>query len=110
MPFPQAQTETAPALSTRIFNVLATRFPPERAPLIAGALSEPFPGVAAEGLLRERVQAAILRLTLEHEDGMNRALELARIDYRDLLVNAGFEEADAHRAWLDEAASAASLS
>jgi hypothetical protein len=110
MPFPQHQTETAPALSTRVFNVLATRFPPERAPAIAGALSEAFPGVPPEGKLRERVQAAILRMTLEVDDGMARALELARIDYRDLLVNAGFEQEDAHIAFLDAAANARVIS
>lgn len=106
MPFPQNQTETAPMMSTRVFNVLATRFPPEKAPEIAGLLSETFPGVPVEGPLRERVQAALLRFALEEQDGLARGIALARKDFRDLLVNAGFEQEDAHLRFLAGAANA----
>jgi hypothetical protein len=98
------ETRTAPALSTRVFNVLTTRFPEEMAPAIASALSEKFPGVPDEGPLRERVQASILKLTLEREGGMDAALRLARADYRDLFMNADLGDPDAHVAWLEEAA------
>jgi hypothetical protein len=33
-------------------------------------------------------------------DKLDEAIELAKVDWRDLLVASGFEEPDAHTSWL----------
>lgn len=49
--------------------------------------------------LFERVRLAILKLTRERPDGLERGIELAAIDWRDLLMEAGFGDQDTHIAW-----------
>jgi hypothetical protein len=49
----------------------------------------------------ERIQFAALKVSGGDVDGLLRAIELAQIDWRDLLVAAGFaEDVRAHERWL----------
>lgn len=49
----------------------------------------------------ERIQFAALKVSGGDVDGLHRAIELAQIDWRDLLVAAGFaDDVRAHERWL----------
>jgi hypothetical protein len=48
----------------------------------------------------QRFQFAVLKLSEGKMDKLDEAIELAKVDWRDLLVAAGFEEPDAHTSWL----------
>lgn len=59
-----------------------------------------FPGATPEQM--ERVHFAVIRLGAADEAALTRAIELARIDYRDLLMNADFGfSLVAHDEWFD---------
>jgi hypothetical protein len=51
----------------------------------------------------ERLQFAALKLSEGNLDKLDRAVALAKIDWRDLLMAAGFgEDIKAHLAWLPQ--------
>jgi hypothetical protein len=50
----------------------------------------------------ERFRFAALKLSEGSIEKLKTAIELAKKDWRDLLVLAGFGEVDAHRHWLPE--------
>ncbi|TYK64172.1 hypothetical protein [Colwellia echini] len=53
----------------------------------------------------ERIRFAVLKLSLESETGLDRALKLATSDCRDLLMVAGFgEDLKAHEKWYESVA------
>jgi len=57
--------------------------------------------VSPEGL--ERIRFAVLKLSRGSIEEFSRALEIARIDWRDVLVAAGFgDDVTAHLHWADE--------
>ena len=47
----------------------------------------------------QRFQFAVLKLSEGKMDKLDEAIELAKVDWRDLLAAAGFEEPDAHTSW-----------
>jgi hypothetical protein len=48
----------------------------------------------------ERIRFAVLKLSEGHIDKLVQAIELAQIDWRDLLMAAGFgEDVEAHNKW-----------
>ncbi len=52
----------------------------------------------AEGM--ERIRFAVMKLIHEDEKNFSQALDLARIDWRDLFMSAGFgHDTEAHRHW-----------
>jgi hypothetical protein len=55
----------------------------------------------ADSVELERYRFAALKLSNGTVDGLGRAIELAKTDWRDLLVAAGFgSDVNAHKAWL----------
>jgi hypothetical protein len=50
----------------------------------------------------ERLHFAALKLSEGRLDRLEHAIALAKVDWRDLLMAAGFEEVDAHTSWLPE--------
>jgi hypothetical protein len=83
---------------------IALLFPHEwQRALVRAALSEqPFVNSASEAA-SERLQFAALKLSEGNLDKLNRAVALAKIDWRDLLMAAGFgEDIKAHLAWLPQ--------
>lgn len=50
----------------------------------------------------ERIHFTVLKLTFNSESGLDEAIELAKRDWRDLLVAADFsEDLDAHEKWYE---------
>jgi hypothetical protein len=48
----------------------------------------------------ERIMFAVLRLATERDGGLDTAIKLAKTDWRDLLMSAGFgEDLNAHEKW-----------
>jgi hypothetical protein len=48
----------------------------------------------------ERARFAALKLSEGSIEKLKKAIELAKVDWRDLFVSAGFGEVDAHRDWV----------
>lgn len=96
-------------LAPRIAALIAARCPPDRAASLARLLSDEcsvtLPGVRPEWTeLIERIQAGVLRTTRWDPRLIEPRLRLARTDWRDLLMVAGFgESTTAHLPWLEEA-------
>jgi hypothetical protein len=83
---------------------IALLFPHEwQRALVRAALSEqPFVSSSGEAG-SERLQFAALKLSEGNLDKLNRAVALAKTDWRDLLMAAGFgEDIKAHLAWPSE--------
>jgi hypothetical protein len=87
---------------------IALLFPPDERALVRAILSEecgnnlPFLEHVDEVKL-ERFQFAALKLSEGKLDKLDRAVALAKRDWRDLLVAAGFaEDVNAHMSWLPE--------
>jgi hypothetical protein len=85
---------------------IALLFPPDEQELVCVILSEecgnnlPFLEKLDEVKL-ERFQFAALKLSEGKLDKLDRAIALAKEDWRDLLMAAGFgEDIDAHVSWL----------
>ena len=54
------------------------------------------------GLLSERICAAILKSSQGNMDYLYESIELANIDWRDILIGAGFgDDISAHKEWLE---------
>ena len=87
---------------------IALLFPPDERALVRAILSEecgnnlPFLEHVDEVKL-ERFQFAALKLSEGKLDKLDRAVALAKRDWRDLLVAAGFaEDVNAHMSWLPD--------
>ena len=48
----------------------------------------------------ERVRFAVLKLSKGRLDKLERAVRMAKIDYRDALISAGFGEPGKHESWM----------
>jgi hypothetical protein len=97
----------ASKLSAETENRISLLFPPDQHQLVRTLLFEecgnnlPFLENLDEKRL-ERFQFAALKLSEGKLDKLDRAIALAKADWRDLLMTAGFEDGDAHRSWLPE--------
>jgi len=62
----------------------------------------PLPHAGTQGsVLMERIHFAVLKLSEGELPKLDRAAALAKLDWRDLLVVAGFgEDTEAHRRWM----------
>jgi hypothetical protein len=71
--------------------------------IVRAALSEqPFVNSSGEAA-SERLQFSALKLSEGNLDKLNRAVALGKLDWRDLLMAAGFgEDIKAHLTWLPE--------
>jgi len=87
------------ALSTELIAKVHQLFPQDPE-LVLGALqSECRSELGNE--LGERVRCAVLKLSQGSLERLSSALDLARRDWRDVLVGAGFaEDLDIHKSWL----------
>lgn len=96
-------------LAPRIAALIEAHCPAKRAAALAKQLSDEcsvtLPGVRPEwGELIERIQAGVLRSTRWDPRLIAPRIRLAQVDWRDLLMVAGFgESTTAHVAWLDGA-------
>jgi hypothetical protein len=55
----------------------------------------------ADAVALERYRFAALKLSHGTVEGLRRAIELANVDWRDLLIAAGFgHDVNAHRTWM----------
>jgi hypothetical protein len=91
-------------ISQKTEERIALLFPHEwQRALVRAALSrQPFVNSTGEAA-SERLQFAVLKLSEGNLDKLNRAVALAKHDWRDLLMAAGFgEDIKAHLAWLPE--------
>jgi hypothetical protein len=93
-------------LSTETEKRISLLFPPNEWQLVRTVLYEecgnnlPFLEKLDERKL-ERFQFAALKLSEGKLDKLNHAIALAKADWRDLLMAAGFgEDIDAHKSWL----------
>lgn len=60
----------------------------------------PYCGEPGKDLLIERIRIGVLRVSAGNMEDLLRAIELAQVDWRDLLVAAGFgESTEAHLEW-----------
>ena len=98
----------ASSVSQETEERIALLFPPDQRELVRTTLSEqcgrnlPLTTNASETTL-ERIQFAALKLSEGHLDKLDRAVALARRDWRDLLMAAGFaHQIEAHKAWWPE--------
>ena len=96
-------------LAPRVAALIAAHCPPERAQAVRDLLltgcSTTLPGVRPGWLdLIERIQAGVLRRSGWDPAILAAQVRLARTDWRDLLMAAGFgEDLTAHARWLDGA-------
>jgi hypothetical protein len=105
---PSAPVMAASKLSTETEKRISLLFPPDQQQLVRTLLFEecgnnlPFLENLHEKRL-ERFQFAALKLSEGELDKLDRAIALAKADWRDLLMAAGFgNNVDAHRSWLPE--------
>jgi hypothetical protein len=87
---------------------IALLFPPDERAVVRAILSEhcghnlPFME-HVEDVKLERIQFAALKLSEGKLDKLDRAVVLAKRDWRDLVVAAGFaEDVNVHMSWLPE--------
>ena len=98
----------APPLSRRTTELLLALFEEQRRPaLIESLTTEVGTNLSfcddgtSESL--ERVRFAVIKLVAEHDQELESAVALAQVDWRDLLVMAGFgERLDAHMDWYEQ--------
>jgi len=88
-------------------QTLVTRlFPPADQTAIARALEEHCTGNPRHGYTPEkleRLRFAVLKLSRGDREAFDKALADARLDFRDVLMGAGFgTDLDAHRKWFAE--------
>jgi len=95
-----------PRVSLETERRIALLFPPDQRELVRAILSEecgnnlPFLNDLDEVKL-ERFQFAALKLSAGDLDKFDQAIALAKRDWRDLLMAAGFgEDVNAHASWL----------
>jgi len=92
-------------LSTETEKRISLLFPPNERQLVRTVLFEecgnnlPFLENLDQRQL-ERFQFAALKLSEGKLDKLNDAIVLAKADWRDLLMAAGFGDVDAHKSWL----------
>lgn len=94
-------------LTPRTKKVIAHFFPPSKASAIEQLLAEEcgsnlplYKPSTPEGL--ERVRFAVLKISSGNEDKLMEAISLAKRDWRDVLVWAGFaNDLEAHNKWAE---------
>lgn len=84
---------------------VALLFPPEQQEevqrMLAAECGNNLPGLKdCDPLRLERFQFAVLKLSDGEIDKLNKAISLAKQDWRDLLMAAGFGGIHAHEEWL----------
>jgi len=81
-------------------------FPSEQRAVVAATLSSEFPSILSpmklNAVQQERWHFAVLKLSGGDLERLQDAIRLAKTDWRDLLVAAGFGLVDAHRTWLPQ--------
>ena len=95
-------------MSPAVENKMKSIFPPEHWPEVATILEAEcgsnlplISSQGAEGI--ERVRASVLKLSEGSMDKLRYAVKVAKEDWRDVFVAAGFgDDPLAHRAWLGE--------
>ena len=98
-------SETSNVLRPTVSSVIAALFSPDERTTIAEIIveecnAERLHSSSPERL--ERIQLAILKLSNGEVDRFLAAAELARLDWRDVLVAAGFgNDLNAHLEWAD---------
>jgi hypothetical protein len=96
-----------PKLSPETKRRVELLFPPKDQ-LNAAGLLDLLCGYRIPGFKRateedvERVRFAALKLSEGDLGKLKRAIDLAHVDFRDLLMNAGFGEVEAHKEWWPE--------
>ena len=102
-------------LTPRLLARLRAMFPgPDQAEAIALLEADagrglPFGEKLAESEV-ERIRAALLKLSGGTLPGLRKAIAVARVDWRDTLVGAGFgHDPRAHGPWLDEGQDASAM-
>ncbi len=92
-------------LSPRVEKVGRLLFPPEGEPalrLLLDECSEKLPMVQTIEQI-ERIQLGVLRMSEGDVARLQAAVRMARIDWRDVLMNSGFGyDLQAHLRWADE--------
>jgi hypothetical protein len=63
---------------------------------------EDIPGGAPSPEALERIRAAALKVSAGSLERLARATKLARSDWRDILMAAGFGDLEAHKVWLSD--------
>jgi hypothetical protein len=97
--------ETDDTLRPTVTAIVASLFAPDEHKTVADLLieecnAERLHTSSAEGL--ERIQLAILKLSNGEVDKFLAVAELAQMDWRDVLVAAGFgNDVEAHRKWAE---------
>jgi hypothetical protein len=84
-------------------------FPPDERDLVRMVLIEEcgnnLPGLdKLDDVQLERFRFAVLKLSEGNLDKLDRAISLAKEDWRDLLIAAGFGDPEAHQLWLPSGA------
>lgn len=100
---PVTQTPLTPRLAAK----LATLFPGEDRSFaqqwLVSEIDDDLPGGISSSLaLLERIRAAALKFSGGSLNQLAKATALARQDWRDVLMAAGFGDTHAHDAWLNE--------
>ena len=96
-------------LRSTVTSVITALFTPDEREIISEMLIEEcnverLHSSTAEGL--ERIQLAILKLSNGEVDKFLAAAELAQLDWRDVLMAAGFgNDLESHSSWVKEVAS-----
>jgi len=102
-------------LRERTRHHLRTMFAPDDVGSVERILAErcgaTLPGISpGHPDLIERIQLAAIRLSAGRLDGLNKAVDLAALDWRDLLVAAGFaDDPNAYAHWKPRTLNAADL-
>jgi hypothetical protein len=91
-------------LTDRTRRAMAALFPQHEVAkaedLLIERCGKSLPGMSASAAALERVRLAALRVSGGHLNRLHDAVALAQIDWRDLLVAAGFaDDVHAHEAW-----------
>lgn len=96
-------------LTSGTIERIETLFPAEHRELVSALLIEdcgnglPFMD-SADPVTLERIRFAVLKLSAGDLNALERALDLAKLDWRDSLVAAGFgDDPRAHKTWWPDA-------
>ena len=89
------------SLTTGIGQRITILFRPNEIELVSSLLTDECgPNLAEYPELLERIRFAILKLSHGDLNALQRAMDLAKLDWRDALVSAGFgDDIKAHESW-----------
>jgi hypothetical protein len=88
-------------LTTGIGQRITVLFRPNDIELVSSLLTnECGPNLTEHPQLLERIRFAVLKLSHGDINALQRAIDLAKLDWRDALVSAGFgDDIEAHESW-----------